>query len=55
VVADVVPDERYASMYRVELAGQPLSGMANLTRARDAAVALAGHAAIKAKPLPMAA
>jgi antitoxin (DNA-binding transcriptional repressor) of toxin-antitoxin stability system len=44
VVADVVPDERSAGMYRVKLPGQPLSDMANLTRARDAVVALAGRA-----------
>jgi hypothetical protein len=42
-VADVVPDVHYPGMYRVKLAGEPLSDMVNLTRARDAAVALAGQ------------
>jgi hypothetical protein len=56
-VADVVPDEHYGDrgMCRVKLPGEPLSDMVNLTRARDAAVALAGHTARKAKPLPKAA
>jgi hypothetical protein len=42
--ADVVPDERWPCMYRVVLPGRPLLDMVNLTRARDAAVALAGRA-----------
>jgi antitoxin (DNA-binding transcriptional repressor) of toxin-antitoxin stability system len=53
VVADVVPGERSAGMYRVKLPGQPLSDMANLTRARDAVVALAGRAS--GKPMSQAA
>jgi hypothetical protein len=44
VVAEVVPDERYPSMFRVKLLGKPVSDMVNLSRAKDAALRLADHA-----------
>jgi hypothetical protein len=42
-VADVVPDVHYPGMYRVKLPAEAPSDMVNLTRARDAALALAGQ------------
>jgi hypothetical protein len=39
-VIDVVPDERWPTMWRVKLDGR-LSDMANITRAKDAAMAIA--------------
>ena len=47
-VADVVPDERYPCMYRVRLPAQPLTDLVNLSRARDAAFAMAGRAHYRA-------
>jgi hypothetical protein len=44
VVAEVVPDERYPSMFRVELPGRSISDIVNLARAKDAALRLADHA-----------
>jgi hypothetical protein len=44
VVAEVVPDERYPSMFRVNLLGRPISDMVNLSRAKDGALRLADHA-----------
>jgi hypothetical protein len=44
VVAEVVPDERYPSMFRVKLPDRPFSDMVNLTRAKDAALRLVDHA-----------
>jgi hypothetical protein len=39
-VIDVVPDKRWPTMWRVKL-GDQLSDMANITRAKDAAMATA--------------
>jgi hypothetical protein len=44
VVAEVVPDERYPSMFRVKLPDRPFSDMVNMTRAKDAALRLVDHA-----------
>jgi hypothetical protein len=41
VVASVVPDSKYAKMYRVQLPNGHLTDMANYSRARDAARSLA--------------
>jgi hypothetical protein len=43
-VAQVVPDEKYPGMWRVDLGDDPLSDMVNLTRAKDAALSLADRA-----------
>ena len=40
-LATVVPDSIYAGMYRILLPDGSLSDMVNLTRAKDAAIALA--------------
>jgi hypothetical protein len=50
IIAEVVPDERYPSMFRVKLLGRPISDMVNLSRAKDAALRLADHAL---QPSPM--
>jgi hypothetical protein len=42
VIATVVPDRHWPEMWRVQLPGSHLSDMVNLTRAKDAAIALAG-------------
>jgi hypothetical protein len=44
VIAEVVPDERYLSMFRVKLPDRSVSEMVNLSRAKDAALRLADHA-----------
>jgi hypothetical protein len=44
VVAEVVPDERYPSMFRVKLHGRSISDMINFARAKDAALRLADQA-----------
>jgi len=41
VVATVEPDAQWPKMYRVRLSNGELTDMVNLTRAKDAAVALA--------------
>jgi len=43
-VAEIVPDEKWPSMWRVRLPDGTLSDMVNLIRAKDAAVTLAGKA-----------
>jgi len=40
-LAEVVPDDRWSGMWRVKLPNGQLSDMVNLTRAKDAAMALA--------------
>jgi hypothetical protein len=40
VVAIVVPDDKWPNMYRVRIGGD-ISDMANLSRAKDAAISLA--------------
>ena len=41
VVAVVVPDARWPDMYRVRIPGRDISDLANLSRAKDAAISLA--------------
>jgi hypothetical protein len=40
LLANVEPDAKWAGMYRVNLVGEPLSDMTNLSRAKDAAIGL---------------
>lgn len=40
-LVEVRPDKRYPNMYRVRLAGGAWSDIVNLSRAKDAAIALA--------------
>jgi hypothetical protein len=40
VLAVVVPDDKWPNMYRVQIGGD-ISDMANLSRAKDAAISLA--------------
>jgi hypothetical protein len=51
-VARVVPDQVYPQMYRVERADK-LSDMANLTRAKDAALSLSSGADDRQRRAPM--
>jgi hypothetical protein len=44
VVAEVVPEERHPSMFRIKLLGKPVSDMVNLSRAKNAELRLADHA-----------
>ena len=41
ILATIIPDPDWPKMYRVQMPGQKLSDMVNLTRAKDAAVHLA--------------
>jgi hypothetical protein len=41
VVAEVVPDLKFPTMFRIKVPGMPLSDMLNLSRANDAALSLA--------------
>lgn len=41
LLATIVLDRKWPKMYRIQLPGQDLSDMVNLTRAKDAAIALA--------------
>jgi hypothetical protein len=41
VVAEVVPDPKHPTMFRIEVPGMPPADMVNLTRAKDAALSLA--------------
>ena len=41
VLAVVVPDDKWPDMYRVRIPGRDISDMANLSRAKDAAISLA--------------
>ena len=50
VVAIVVPDDKWPDMFRARLVGGDISDMANLTRAKDAAVCLALAALNRQKP-----
>jgi hypothetical protein len=41
ILAVVVPDDKWPDMYRVRIPGRDISDMANLSRAKDAAISLA--------------
>jgi hypothetical protein len=41
ILAVVVPDDKRPDMYRVRIPGRDISDMANLSRAKDAAISLA--------------
>jgi hypothetical protein len=55
-VAEVIPDATYPAMWRVQLPGEPLTDMVNLSRAKEAAMSLVLHrlnpARRKAAPAP---